>query len=99
MSRNLRLGCCVAVGIGAAGCDGGATRATETPEVAGQTLRADLQPGPVLSVSADPALRNDQGLLAKTVAVRFCANRGRALNRQAYGHFTNGVWQFKGGCA
>ena len=65
----------------------------------GQPLIADLQPGPVLSVSRDPAFGNFEGRLAKDVAMQFCASRGSRLNAQAYGHYVAGAWVFKGGCA
>lgn len=66
---------------------------------AGQAFVADLQPGPVVSVSRDPALGNFEGKLAKDVAQQFCASRGSRLNGQAFGHYVAGVWVFKGGCA
>jgi len=64
----------------------------------GTLFIADLQPGPVLSVSRDPALGYDEGKLAKDVAVQFCGGRTARLNPQAYGHYTGGQWVFKGGC-
>ena len=60
---------------------------------------ADLQPGPILTISRTTPLGNDEGKLAKDVAQQFCASRGRRVNPQAYGHFTAGTWQFKGACA
>jgi len=67
--------------------------------VAGQAFIADLQPGPVLSVSREAGFGNFEGKLAKDVAQQFCASRERRLNPQAYGHFVAGSWVFKGGCA
>ncbi len=67
--------------------------------VAGQSFIADLQPGPVLSVSRDPALGNFEGKLAKDVAQQFCAGRGSRLNPQTLGRHAGGVWVFDGGCA
>lgn len=66
--------------------------------VAGQSFIADLQPGPVLSVTRIPALGNYEGKLAKDVAVQFCASRQRRLNPQAFGHHTGGAWVFRGAC-
>ena len=67
--------------------------------LAGQPFIADLQPGPVLTVSRDPAFGNFEGKLAKDVAAQFCASRKRELNPQAFGHYVSGSWVFKGGCA
>lgn len=64
----------------------------------GQSFVADLQPGPVLTVSRDPDFGNFEGRLAKDVAATFCAGRSSRLNPKAYGHFVDGVWVFKGGC-
>ena len=65
----------------------------------GASFIADLQPGPVLTISRDPAFDNFEGKLAKDVAQQFCVSRGRRVSAQAYGHFTSGTWQFKGACA
>lgn len=63
----------------------------------------DLQPtmsGAQMTVSADAgAMANDQGLMAKRVAERFCAGRGSKIDPRALGHFVAGVWTFDGGCA
>jgi hypothetical protein len=67
--------------------------------VNGAAFLADLQPGPVLSVSRDPVFGNDEGKLAKDVAMQFCASRNARLNPRAYGHYLGGQWLFKGGCA
>lgn len=64
----------------------------------GASFIADLQPGPVLSVSRDPAFGNFEGKLAKDVAQQFCASRGRGLDDQAFGHYVAGAWVFDGGC-
>ena len=89
-----------------AGCAGSAPAPMPLAEsgpvevvVEGQAFIADLQPGPVLTVSRDPAFGNYEGKLAKDVAGQFCASRERRLNPQAYGHFVGGSWVFKGGCA
>jgi len=66
--------------------------------VAGQSFEADLQPGPVLSVSRDPGFANFEGKLAKDVAQQFCGSRGSRLNPDSFGHFVGGTWVFKGGC-
>ena len=66
--------------------------------LAGQTFVADLQPGPVLSVSRDPAFGNFEGKLAKDVAQQFCAGRASRLTPQTYGRFYAGTWVFDGGC-
>ena len=72
-------------------------------ELAGRSYIADLQPteaGAVLAMTRDgAAFGNDEGLEAKRAAEAFCASRGGAVNRAAYGHFVGGAWQFKGGCA
>lgn len=60
---------------------------------------ADLQPGPVLTVSRDAPMGNDQGKLAKDVAAQFCSSRGSSVSPQAYGRYAAGTWVFEGGCA
>ncbi len=67
--------------------------------VAGASFIADLQPGPVLTISRDPALGNAEGKLAKDVADQFCASRNSRVNPQAFGHYVGGTWVFEGGCA
>jgi len=67
--------------------------------VAGQTFTADLQNGPVLTISRETAFGNFEGKLAKDVAQQFCVSRDRMLEPQAFGHFKDGSWIFKGGCA
>jgi len=66
---------------------------------AGASYIADLQPGPVLTISRDPAMGYAEGKLAKDVAQQFCTSRGRRLDPRAFGHFTGAGWQFKGACA
>ena len=72
-------------------------------EVAGRSYIADLQPtvaGPLLAMTRDSAAFGaDEGLEAKRAAQAFCAQRGGAVNRAAYGHYAAGAWLFKGGCA
>ena len=67
--------------------------------VGGASFVADLQPGPVLTVSRDPAFGNDEGKLAKDVAAQFCASRSLQVSPLAYGRFAGGAWVFEGGCA
>ena len=67
--------------------------------VDGQEFGAELQPGPVLTVSRDQGFGNFEGKLAKDVAVAFCASRNRPLDPRAYGRFVAGAWVFDGGCA
>ena len=72
-------------------------------DLAGQSYIADLQPseaGATLAVTRDgAAFGNFEGLEAKRAAEAFCATRGGAVNRAAYGHYVGGTWVFKGGCA
>lgn len=65
----------------------------------GASFIADLQPGPVLTVSREPAFGNDEGKLAKDVAQQFCASRNARLNPQAFGRHADGAWVFEGACA
>ena len=67
--------------------------------VAGQAFIADLQPGPVLTVTREPVFGFDEGKLAKDVAQAFCASRDSRLQAQALGRFAGGAWVFEGGCA
>lgn len=67
--------------------------------LAGQPFIADLQPGPVLTISRDPVFGMTEGKLAKDVAATFCAGRSQQVSRQAYGQFVGGAWVFNGGCA
>lgn len=64
---------------------------------------ADLEPvagGALLSISRDGAgFGNSDGLAAKRVADQFCASRGLRVSPRAFGHYTGGIWLFKGGCA
>ncbi len=63
---------------------------------------ANLQPligGAEISVSRQAGpFAPDEGLLAKTVAVQFCAARGQRLDPRALGSFASGFWTFEGGC-
>ncbi len=94
---------------GLAGCVSGArpmSLAESGPvslELAGKSYIADLQPsesGAVLALTREgAAFGNFEGLEAKRAAEAFCATRGAAVNRAAYGHYVGGAWLFKGGCA
>lgn len=70
--------------------------------VQGVAFLADLQPtqggAQILISRAAPVLAMDEGLLAKTVAVQFCAARSQTLDPRALGMFSAGVWIFDGGC-
>ncbi|MGL6208840.1 MAG: hypothetical protein ACRC14_03305 [Paracoccaceae bacterium] len=65
----------------------------------GQAYIADLQPGPVLTVSREAGFANHEGKLAKDVAAEFCQARGGQVSRAAYGQFVAGTWVFRGACA
>jgi hypothetical protein len=72
--------------------------------VAGQGYMADLQPvddgGRILAITRDGApFSHADGLPAKRAAEAFCGARKSRLNPAAFGHFSSGSWQFKGGCA
>ena len=67
--------------------------------VADTSFLADLQPGPVLTISRETPMGNAEGKLAKDVAQQFCASRGSRVDPQAFGHFVGGVLLFRGGCA
>jgi len=66
--------------------------------VSGQPYLADLQPGPVLTVSRDTPMDDAEGKVAKDVADLFCASRSGRVSPQAYGEFAGGVWVFRGAC-
>ncbi len=70
--------------------------------VDGAAFMADLEPVPEgarLSVMRQNGLfALDEGVLAKKVAVQFCADRGQSFDKRALGSFTNGLWFFDGGC-
>ncbi len=70
--------------------------------VDGAAYMADLQPvsgGAQLSVQKQGgSFALDEGLLAKGAALRFCVNRGQALDPAALGAFAGGLWVFDGGC-
>lgn len=67
--------------------------------VDGQAHIADLQTGPVLTVSRAPAFGFDEGKAAKAVAQAFCVGRDSRLDGRALGRFAGGTWVFEGGCA
>lgn len=101
----MRRGLILLAACGLGGC-AGAPRPMPLAEsgpvevvVAGQPYIADLQPGPVLTVSRAPAFGNAEGIAAKAVAEAFCASRSARLNGQTLGRFAGGSWVFEGGCA